>query len=277
MSPPARTGPSKGIVFALVTLTVLCLACAGAVVFFYLELARVRSGADTSKSGNSATAEPMTSPTAMRSQPVPAMRHRPRPATDARPTDARPTPMADDPMADEPVTPDPRATPPGKPSAVRAVPRTGKPGAFEIELLTAPPGVGVIHANQLLGQTPIRLRAKSAKRYLIVLNKEGHKVKVIKPKFSRFVGLRHRVTLKSSTHLARMGKDGQTRLVVRCRTANIFRVFLNGRDTGRNCPTILKVSRGPNAPGIFLPDKDRVTFRKVKSIPQQSVKVEFSY
>ena len=110
-----------------------------------------------------------------------------------------------------------------------------------------------------------------------MLNKERHKVKAIKPKFSRFVGLRHRVTLKASTYLARTGKAGQTRLEISCRTANIYRVFLNGRDTGRNCPITLKVSRGPNAPGIYLPDKDRVTFHKVKSIPQKLLKVKFEY
>jgi hypothetical protein len=196
----------------------------------------------------------------------------------ADPMDADPMnadPMDADPMAADPMTAQPSGPP--KPSALRAVPRKGKPLAHELELYTAPTGVAVIHDNRLLGLTPIRLRAKAARRYLIVLNKEGHKVKAIKPQFSRFVGLRHRVTLKPNTFLARTGTAGQTRLQVRCRTAKIFRIFLNGRDTGRNCPATLKVSRGPNAPGIYLPDLDRVTFRKVKSIPQQTVTVDFPY
>ncbi len=186
-------------------------------------------------------------------------------------------PMAADPMTADSLTTDLKATPTVKPTAVWAVPRRGAAKAFEIDLFTAPHGVGVIYNNYLLGKTPIRLRAKSSRRYLLVLNKEGHKVKAINPKFSRFAGLRHRIILKSPTTLARLGAKGQTRLEVRCRTSKIFRVFLNGRDTGRNCPVILKVSRGPNAPGIYLPSKDHVTFRKVKSIPQKSVTVRFPY
>jgi hypothetical protein len=256
-------------------LTLLCLVSSGVAVFLYLELSKMKRD----KQGKGGSSEPTTTApqamTAMRPGPSTAMRA--RPAMIARPRPMTPDPRPADPTTPDPMTPDSMAAPASAPGAVRSVPRTGKPKANEIELLTAPTGVSVIHDKRLLGITPIRLRAKRGKRYLLVLNKEGYKVKAIKPKFSRFAGLRHRVTLGSIVFLARKGTTGQTRIDVRCRTPRIYRVFLNGRDTGRNCPTTLKVSRGPNAPGIYLPDRDRVTFKKIKSIPQKSVTVEFAH
>jgi eukaryotic-like serine/threonine-protein kinase len=282
MAPPAKAGASKGMVFAFVVITILCLASAGVAVFLYLELAKMQDAARTSKSGDANAGQSMTPQPPRRPPPKPNMTADPMAADPmaADPMAADPmaaNPMAADPMAADPMAADPATAPPAKPTAIWVVPRKGTAAAYEIDLLTAPRGVGVIYNNYLLGKTPIRLHAKKGKRYLLVLNKEGQKVKPINPKFSRFAGLRHRIILKSPTNLARLGTEGQTRLEIRCRTSGIYRVFLNGRDTGRNCPVTLKVSRGPNAPGIYLPAKDHVTFRKVKSLPQKAVIVEFPH
>jgi serine/threonine-protein kinase len=262
----------RGLLIALAVTTVLCLLSTCAAVYLYVQLSR---GHREAKRGTSAAgsgvAKPQTPPEIARdaASPTPVPE---RPASPA-PFDAQPpeTPPRDVMRAR------PKVTPPTDPDALRVVPRRGRPLAGDIEIITAPWGVMVIHQNRILGKTPLRLRGKRGKRYHLALNKVGYRPRIIRRRTSRYTGLKLRATLTHIRYLAQTGGKGQTRVEVRCKTAHIHRVYLNGRDTGRNCPVTLVTSRGTNTLGIRLFSRGKIVFKSVRSRPRKKVTLRFNH
>jgi hypothetical protein len=64
---------------------------------------------------------------------------------------------------------------------------------------------------------------------------------------------------------------------VTCEHPGVFRVYLNGRDTGRNCPTVLSVGYGRNNVRVLLPQKKRTAFKYFRAIAGKVVEVHFPY
>jgi hypothetical protein len=144
-----------------------------------------------------------------------------------------------------------------------------------MNLVTAPKGVTVSYRGRVLGQTPLRIRAKTDRPFLLVLNKEKHQVQTFVAKTSSFGGLTQKVTLPLLEGALQVGAKGQTRVTLRCRTPGLHRIFLNGRDSGRNCPCSLRVGLGTNNAGIFLPEDKKTEFKYFRAKPGEEVVLSF--
>lgn len=160
---------------------------------------------------------------------------------------------------------------------LRAVEREGKRRAGEVDVVTAPRGVSVIYEDQILGKTPLRLRGRMGKRYLLVLNREAFRVKTTAVRISRYGGMLLRNVLTPIPYPVRLAKPGRTSVRVVCKTQGVLRVFLNGRDSGRNCPVALKVGYGKNNAGVLLPTRGRTVFKYFRAQAGKQVVVEFPY
>ncbi len=149
--------------------------------------------------------------------------------------------------------------------------------ARELDLYTAPKQVSVIHDGRVLGTTPLRLRGRAGRLYLLVLNREGYRVKTTQIRLSGYGGLLLRDVLAHLPYPTPKARQGQTRVSVRCRTQNVRRIFINGRDTGRNCPATLKVGTGTNNVGVLLPRQKRTAFKHFRAKRGQAVEVSFPH
>lgn len=167
--------------------------------------------------------------------------------------------------------------PPRAVGDLRPVPRTGKRRAGEVDVVTAPRGVAVAYMGQVLGKTPLRLRGRVGKRYMLVLNRESYRVKTTAVRLSRYGGMLLRNVLAPIRYPVARAKPGRTSVRVVCRTQGVLRVFLNGRDSGRNCPVALKVGYGKNNVGVFLPRRGRTVFKYFRAKAGKQVVVNFPH
>jgi hypothetical protein len=149
--------------------------------------------------------------------------------------------------------------------------------ARELDLYTAPKQVSVIHHGRVLGKTPLRLRGRAGRLYLLVLNREGYRVKTTQIRLSGYGGLLLRDVLAHLPYPTPKASEGQTRVSVRCRTQGVRRIFINGRDTGRNCPATLRVGTGTNNVGVLLPRQKRTAFKHFRAKPGKAVVVSFPH
>ncbi|MFH2008526.1 MAG: protein kinase [bacterium] len=270
----SRSGASRGLIFALVFVTVLCLASTGAAVFLFLELSKRSAQKPQTENRQRSMQVTADRPAddSKRARPADPMAAVPM-AADPMPADPMPAdPMPADPMPADPMTADP---PPADPNAPLVIPRKGKPAIGDVDILTAPGDVSVIYKGRVLGTTPLRIRGKAGRRFFLTLNKAGFKVTAIQPRPSRYLGLNFRAYLKPIQYPAKVGAAGDTRVAVQCKRQGIYRVFMNGRDTGHNCPAVLKVSRGKNNVGIFLPEEKRTVFKYFISKADDEITVRF--
>lgn len=167
--------------------------------------------------------------------------------------------------------------PPPRPGQPSAVPPRGRRRPGDLDVYSKPRGAAVILDNQVLGKTPVRLRLKPGKFYHLVINKIGYQVRENRVRMPKRYGLRLFVWLPYVTHRAPLAKPGQTAVAVTCKHQKVFRVFLNGRNTGRNCPVTLKVGRGRNNVGIYVPRKRRVVFKYFSGHANKATPVHFDY
>ena len=274
---PAKPAPaassSKRQRIALVVMGAITVICVSAAVILYVQKNRpfgpppahagpamaAASDPPAARAGMQALTAVSVRPVARRLATAPQTAMAP-PAR--RPADARP--------ADRPAVAPP-------PTDLVVVPRQGprKPG--DLDLITAPKGVSVIYQGYILGQAPLRLRGKPGRRFFLVLNREGYRVKTTLARLSSYGGLILRNVLGFIPYPAQRAGDGQTRVDVRCRSTGVLRIFLNGRDTGRNCPAVLKVDGGTNNVGVLLPRQKRTAFKHFRSHLGHAVRVDFPY
>jgi hypothetical protein len=139
------------------------------------------------------------------------------------------------------------------PGAHKGLPSTtemsGSPPPGAIDLVTEPPGASVVVGARVLGKTPTRLRLKPKKPYAVALNKEGRGVEVRRITLGADKGRRLKVELPPVKKPARRARTGHTAVMVSCTPKGIRRVYLNGWDTGLNCPVALEVGPGKNNVG----------------------------
>ena len=125
------------------------------------------------------------------------------------------------------------------------------PGCLDIK--TTPDGASVIIGSTIAGKTPLRLGLKTGRSYLIVLNKEGRSVAVRKVKLGKRQGKRLAVKLSAVKKKRRKARTGHTAVRVDCKPPDVHRIYLNGWDSGFNCPVALRVGVGKNDIGYRIP------------------------
>jgi serine/threonine-protein kinase len=139
------------------------------------------------------------------------------------------------------------------PGADKGLPSTtemsGSPPPGAVDLVTEPAGASVVVGGRVLGKTPTRLRLKPKKPYVVALNKEGRGVEVRRITLGADKGRRLKVELPPVKKPARRARTGHTAVMVSCTPKGIRRVYLNGWDTGLNCPVALEVGPGKNNVG----------------------------
>lgn len=122
-----------------------------------------------------------------------------------------------------------------------------------VDLKTMPEGANVIIGKLVLGKTPLRLGLKPGRPYVIALNKERHSVIVQKLKVSKKRGRTLAVELPPVKKPARKARTGRTAVMVECAPPGVHRVYLNGWDSGYNCPVALETDPGKNNIGFRIP------------------------
>jgi len=132
-------------------------------------------------------------------------------------------------------------------------PILGRVKRGQLDIKTEPAGADVIIDTIVVGKTPVRLGLKPNRRYLIALNKQGRSVIVRRIKLRKRKARVIDVKLPPVKKPARKPRTGHTAVMVECEPPGVHRVYLNGWDTGYNCPVAFEVSVGKNNVGFRVP------------------------
>jgi hypothetical protein len=157
------------------------------------------------------------------------------------------------------------------------MPVKGRRKRGQLDLLSVPPGASVIYKLRVVGKTPVRLQLKPSRLYSFVLHRDRYKLHSRRVRMPRSRGREVRVYLKRLRTRVKLGKKRRTAISVVCRTAGVYRVYLNGRDSGYTCPVTLASGVGRQSIGLFLPNKDRIEYRKIRARYRRHVRMKWKY
>ena len=129
---------------------------------------------------------------------------------------------------------------------IRIVKIKGKRGAGDLDLHTEPRGAAIIVGKRIVGKTPVRFKMRNGQTLEVVLNKEGRRLRNKELKMFGDSGRKLKVFLPNIRKKAKEARKGQTAVSVTCARKDIYRVYINGWDTGHNCPAKLPVDAGKN-------------------------------
>jgi serine/threonine-protein kinase len=159
---------------------------------------------------------------------------------------------------------------------VRVIEIVGKRRKGDLDLHTEPKAAALIHKRKIIGSTPLRVKMQTLSRLDVVLNKEGRRVKRVTLKMFGDSGRKVRIFLPNVRRETETAKPGQTAVQVKCATAGIYRVYLNGWDTGHNCPVKLRVEPGRNNVAIRESGSDRLDYKDFRVHTGETVEVEWN-
>ncbi len=143
-----------------------------------------------------------------------------------------------------------------------------------VRIESVPSGAQVVCNGRLAGRTPMVLRFHGERRCELVLNKELRRpVRRVLTR-ERWEGRRLKVYLPWVRGRAKKARRG-TSVQVLCRGPGVYRVYLNGRDSGWNCPVRLRVPPGRNDVGLYLSRGKRVYYRRFTVRGGQTYVVEW--
>jgi len=129
---------------------------------------------------------------------------------------------------------------------IRLVKIKGKRGAGDLDLHTEPRGAAIIVGKQIVGKTPLRFKMRNGQSLEVVLNKEGRRLRNKELKMFGDSGRKLKVFLPNVRKKVKVARKGGTAVSVSCAHRGIYRVYINGWDTGHNCPAKLPVDAGKN-------------------------------
>ncbi len=129
---------------------------------------------------------------------------------------------------------------------IHALKASGPRTAGDLDLYTQPSGAVVIVEGRSVAKTPVRFKIPEGQTLEVVLNKEGRRLKIEQLKAPGDQGRMLKVFLPNVRKKAVKAETGQTAVEVRCKTPEIYRIYLNGWDTGFNCPVTIRVDPGNN-------------------------------
>ena len=134
----------------------------------------------------------------------------------------------------------------------------------DIDVITVPTGATVLCGKRVMGLSPLRLRFGSARKCHLILNHAGRRVVDRVVTIRRFGDHKLKVYLPRLAHSFRKAKRGRTSLDVRCSPPGAYRIYVNGRDTGWNCPARIHVDMGSNDMGLYLMRGRRVMYKRFR-------------
>lgn len=164
-----------------------------------------------------------------------------------------------------------------KETGIEVLPLSKEPRSGHLDLITDPEGAVVTWKDRLIGRTPIRLQLETGKDYLFALTKEGRRLTLQKVNLAPGKAKKMDLYLKYVTKKTQKARQGQSGISVVCRTKEIYRIYLNGRDTGYNCPISLRSEPGRQSVGIYLPRQDRILYQYVRVTTGKWVSVDWPY
>lgn len=149
------------------------------------------------------------------------------------------------------------------PSATSARPE-GLPHRGQLDVLSSPEGAEVLINGVARGTTPVRLRAAPGRALRVMLTLPGYRLYKGPVWMPSRLGRRVRILLPKVTHPARRAAPGGTALQVVCKPGRHNRVYLDGQDTGLDCPTPrIAVLPTVHMVSVYLPASHRVRWKKV--------------
>jgi len=159
-----------------------------------------------------------------------------------KPEPAKPEPVA---VKPEPAKPEPVAVKP-EPVKPEPVAKTAAPG--KVKITSSPAGAVVFVDGTRRGETPLELSLDGEHR--VVVAAEGKKLRKETVRAPQALDLQ----LEPAT-----GLSGSGGLKVRCKTTGALRIFVDGVDSGHNCPNDQRISvaPGPHKVGLYNPLDDK--------------------
>ena len=163
------------------------------------------------------------------------------------------------------------------PKGVHTVKMEGPRGPGELDLRSSPSGASIIYKKRVIGKTPARVILKPSKLYTFYLHRDRYRFYKRRVRMPSSKGREVTVYLKKMRGRSRLAKKRRTGIKVICRTKGVFRIYLNGRDTGYTCPATIASGVGRQSIGLYFPHTDRTSFRKVRARYRRHVKMKWKY
>ncbi len=156
-----------------------------------------------------------------------------------------------------------------------AVEHRGGRAKTDVDIITKPKGANVLCGRKRMGKTPLRIRLPRKGACELILNLPLHRVVERRLTRSRWGGRRFVQYLPLVPSPARIARRG-TSIDTKCHGPAVYRIFLNGRDTGRNCPVRLRLPPGTNDLSIHLSRSRRLFYKKFRLRGGQTEIVEWT-
>ncbi len=268
---PARVWTTRNLL--VLGLAILAILIAGLAILIAVRQQMDRqqgpgSGAVASRAERDAAVADASRPTAdaRTARPIPQPRR-----TDASARRPRTTPRD---AAVPPPRPDAASTPPPVPAGRKPV---GLPRRGQLDVITRPAGAKLIVDGQLRGKTPLRLAVKPGGRVRLAVSLRGRRL-YKSPVWIPMVTGRRLVLLLPRIVRFRPAEAGHTAIRVRCRTQGMNRVYIDGQDTGYDCPTPpLSVLPTVHTVSMYVPAQHRIVWKKLRPKVRQIAEVTWPY
>ena len=183
----------------------------------------------------------------------------PTPRTDA--TVRRPTADATAPAR----RPPPRRAAKQTPIVGGTVPMKGPHKKGQLDVLTTPPGVRVYVNGSFRGLSPLRALAPAGTQIRVTLSHPGRGLYKTRMWMPGAIGRRLKILMPYLLKPFKKARPGRTAIRVICKTEGVYRVYIDGRDTGRDCPTPpLAVPPIVHFVALYMPTTGKTVWRKLR-------------
>ncbi|MFH2009542.1 MAG: protein kinase [bacterium] len=188
---------------------------------------------------------------------------------------AKPRPVM---LAKDPPSPGARPAPGTTPSAHPSLPIHGPPRQGELDVQTIPKGAKVFVSGILRGTSPLRVRLPPGRRYALVLSTPGlglYRSPVWLPPTH---GRRVKIMLQTLSRRLHKAGPGRTSIQVTCRTKGLYRIYIDGRDTGFDCPTPpIAVLPVIHSVSMYMPTQNKTVWKKLRPRLRQLSVIDWPY
>jgi len=187
------------------------------------------------------------------------------------------------PSVDTPRPPKaPRKTPPrpqpAAPQSAGTVPFRGPQKRGQLDVLTQPPGVRVYINGAFLGLSPLRALAPAGTQIRLALSHPGRGLYRTRLWMPGAIGRRIKILMPFLRKPPKEARLGRTAIRVTCKTVGVHRVYIDGRDTGHDCPTpALAVPPVVHLVTLYLPTTGKTVWRKLRPKPGQVTTVSWDH
>ncbi len=154
----------------------------------------------------------------------------------------------------------------------------GLPKRGQLDIITRPPGARVFIDGERRGQSPLRVPVNPGGRVRVSVSLPGHKLYKSPIWIPRGVGRRISLILPRVVPRLRRAAPRRTALRVLCRTEGHNRVYVDGKDTGYDCPTpALAVLPTVHTVSLYVPASHRVVWKRIRPAPGKVTVVRWDH